>query len=103
MCLLHNNELHAEFNHMIPCGLAYRKCVDGTFYYPVNGSDDRRCKYTCENVSTCGSVVIPEDHLKVSEAAINTPFILQLASGDWCFPEYMCILLVQVPYRIYLP
>ena len=61
---------------MIMCELAYRKCVNGTFYYPVTGSDDRRCKYTCENVSTCGSVIIPEDHLKVNAAAINTPSTL---------------------------
>ena len=66
---MHNHELNAEFNWMIRCELAYRNCVDGWYYYPVTGSDDRRCVYTCENVSTCGSVTIPEDHLKVSAAA----------------------------------
>ena len=46
--------------------------MNGTYYYPVSGSDDQRCSYTCEATSTCGSVIIPEDHLKVSTAAINT-------------------------------
>ena len=70
--LLHD----CEFNRMIMCECAYRNCVNGTYYYPVSGSDDRRCVYTCETTSTCGNVTIPADHLKVSAAAINTLSIL---------------------------
>ena len=41
-----------------------RSCSDGGLYYLTN-TELRFCYNMCENISTCGQITIPPDHLKV--------------------------------------
>ncbi|GIY81664.1 leishmanolysin-like peptidase [Caerostris darwini] len=52
-----------------------RKCPNNQAFFPVNVSE-QHCKERCENVTTCGEVVVPEEHLE--------PCRVCSATGHFC-------------------
>ena len=43
----------------------HRDCTPTSFFTPAGTSDARRCVAQCSNTTVCGTVAIPEEHLKV--------------------------------------
>ena len=50
------------------CMFINRDCVSGQFFLPVG--EVRRCVNQCSPQTTCGPIVIPEDHLKVASRGV---------------------------------
>ena len=58
------------------CMFINRDCDSGGFFLPVG--EVRRCVNQCSPQTTCGPIIVPEDHLKVAEVYFITIIVLHL-------------------------
>lgn len=41
------------------------KCPNNQAFFPISDTPHQYCVEKCEDITTCGEVVVPDDHLEV--------------------------------------
>lgn len=56
----------------------HRKCPNNQAFFPEEDRPHQYCVDRCENITTCGEVVVPEEHLEVMLGFMQIVFLWSL-------------------------